>query len=56
MITVTEVFLSDLNCDPGERNNSAEELPDICTKMKEKALERRKEIKKTRRINLRRTI
>lgn len=43
---VAEVFLSDLSSDPGERYNLADELPDICAEMKEKALEWRKEIEK----------
>ncbi len=33
-----EVFLSDLEADPAERHNLAEEMPDLCNEMKEKAL------------------
>ena len=33
-----EVFLSDLDQDPGEKHNLADELPELCAEMKEEAL------------------
>ena len=39
-----EVFLSDLESDPGEKHNLSEELPELCEEMKEKALNWRKGI------------
>lgn len=42
-----EVFLSDLEADPGEKHNLAEELPDLCREMTEAALSWRKGIEAT---------
>ncbi len=42
-----EVFLSDLENDPGEKNNLSELLPDLCEELKEKALAWRAGIEKT---------
>ena len=39
-----DVFLSDLETDPGEKNNLSEEMPELCAEMKEKALRWRKSI------------
>ena len=39
-----EVFLSDLSKDPGEKNNLADELPDICRELKDLAKTKRAEI------------
>ena len=42
-----EVFLSDLENDPGEKHNLCDEMAELCEEMKEKALEWRKEIEST---------
>jgi arylsulfatase A-like enzyme len=39
-----EVFLSDLENDPGEKHNLCDEMPELCKEMKEKALAWREEI------------
>ena len=39
-----KVFLADLNKDPGEKNNLADELPDICRELKDLAKAKRAEI------------
>ena len=42
-----DVFLSDLEKDPGEKENLAERLPQLCSEMTEAALKWRKEIEAT---------
>ena len=42
-----EVFLSDLENDPGEKHNLCDAMPELCNEMKEKALSWRKEIEST---------
>lgn len=42
-----ELFLSDLETDPGEKHNLCDEMPELCQQMKEKALEWRAGIEKT---------
>lgn len=42
-----EVFLSDLENDPGEKNNLAQEMPELCAEMTEAALNWRKGIETT---------
>ena len=42
-----EVFLSDLENDPGEKHNLSDEMPELCREMKEKALQWREGIEKT---------
>ncbi len=44
---VDELFLSDLEKDPGEKINLAEELPEICRELKEAALTWRQGIEET---------
>ncbi len=39
-----EVFLSDLNSDPGEKNNLADEMPELCGEMKKEAIRWRETI------------
>lgn len=41
------VFLSDLSTDPGEKNNLAEKIPELCEKLTTAALDWRKQIEKT---------
>ncbi len=41
------VFLSDLETDPSEKHNLADELPELCSEMKSKALKWREKIEKT---------
>ena len=42
-----EVFLSDLEADPGEKHNLCDEMPELCQEMKEKALQWRSGIETT---------
>jgi arylsulfatase A-like enzyme len=42
-----DVFLSDLDTDPGEKNNLADEMPELCSELKEKAIEWRNGIETT---------
>lgn len=42
-----EVFLSDLEADPGEKHNLCNEMPELCQEMKEKALQWRSGIETT---------
>ena len=42
-----DVFLSDLESDPGEKHNLSDELPELCNEMKEKALQWRNGIEET---------
>ena len=42
-----EIFLSDLEADPGEKHNLADEMPELCNEMKEKALQWRNGIENT---------
>lgn len=44
---IAEVWLSDIETDPGEKTNLAEEMPELCEMMKQKALEWRAGIEKT---------
>ena len=41
------VFLSDLSSDPGEKHNLSEEMPELCEKLTNAALDWRAQIEKT---------
>ena len=42
-----DVFLADLESDPGEKHNLSDELPELCEELKQKALEWRNGIETT---------